>query len=266
MARQWLEQFGQPLRAAQIADATRQPRSLRYQASSPELEIAAAADWAARQLRTDAAFRAWILVRDLNTRRAQVVDALDAVLAPDRFGLREAGGLAPYAVAGGTPLADYAPVRAALQLPMAASGLVSFQRFGELLRTPDWHASISEAAIAARLELALRSCAPAEAELTAWLARAEEAARAEGMSLPAALQRLQTAVRLLQSLRGAQFFSAWVPIWMAAIEAGPWIARSQWSSVEFQAAERFREQRLRPAWRRMPSSACSRQQRRLSAY
>lgn len=241
-ARRWLTQYGQPLRAAELAGAdSRESRRLRYPAASAEHELAAAADWAARQLRNNDEFRAWILVRDLGARRAQVVDAFDAVLAPSRFGLREDGGLAPYAVAGGTPLADYAPVRVALQLLTATSGSVSFQRFGELLRTPDLHTSLLEAALAARLELALRSCAPAEAELTAWLARSEEAARAEGISPPAALLRLQTAARLLQSLRGAQSFSAWVPIWMAAIEAVPWIARSQWSSVEFQAAERFRE-------------------------
>jgi ATP-dependent helicase/nuclease subunit B len=245
VALRWLSQFGRPLRAAQIAGAdsieSQEPRTLRHQASSPELEIAAAADWAARRLGSDDEFRAWILVRDLSLRRAEVVDAFDAALAPSRFDLREQGGLAPYAVAGGTPLADYAPVRRALQLLTATVGLVSFQRFSELLRTTDLHASLAEAASAAHLEIVLRSRAPAEAELNAWLERAGEAAHAEAMSPPPALQRLQTAARQLQSLRGAQSFSAWVPIWMAAIEAAPWIQRSQWTSVEFQAAERFRE-------------------------
>ena len=66
-----------------------------------------------RQSAGDAEFRAWICVPDLAARRAELVDAFDAALAPQRFALaasRPAG--APYAVAGGTPLADYAPVRA----------------------------------------------------------------------------------------------------------------------------------------------------------
>jgi ATP-dependent helicase/nuclease subunit B len=242
VARRWLTRYGQALAAEKIpADAAHATGSLRFKAASPELEIAAAADWAARNLRGGDGFRAWILVRDLNRRRAEVVDAFDAALAPGRFALREDRGLAPYAVAGGTPLADYAPVRIALLLLSSSVGAVSFQQFSQLLRTPDLHLSIQEAAVAARLELALRSRSANEADLMIWLTLADDTARSEGLSPPGALQRLQTALRQLQSLRGAHPFSTWVPHMVAAIEAAPWVQRSQWSSVEFQAAERFRE-------------------------
>ena len=59
--------------------------------------------------------------------------------------------------------------------------------------------------------------------------------------IPGAVPRLSQALELLQATRATQAFSTWVPLWVAAIEAGPWIQRSHWSSVEFQAAERFRE-------------------------
>ena len=65
----------------------------------------------------DESFRAWICIPDLSARRSEVVDALDAVVAPRRFGVRGEGGAAPYAVAGGTPLADYAPVRGGFGVP-----------------------------------------------------------------------------------------------------------------------------------------------------
>src|SRR5258708_5892244 len=93
------------------------------------------ADWA-RGKSAEEGFRAWICVPDLNRRRAEVVDAFDAALAPQRFALRGGSVAAPYAVAGGTPLADYAPVRAALELLAASVGTVTFVQFSALLRAP----------------------------------------------------------------------------------------------------------------------------------
>ena len=242
VARRWLARHGQAMPAeAMPAEDLFGSHTWRYQAASPEIEIAAAAEWAARRLRSNAAFRAWILVRDLNRRRAEVVDAFDAVLVPGRFALREDRTPAPYAVAGGTPLADYAPVRIALLLLASSAGVIDFQGFSQMLRAPELHASVDEAARAARLELALRRRSPSEADLAAWLALAEEVARAEELAPIGALQRLKTALRQLLALRGAQPFSTWVPAWIAALEVAPWFRRAHWSSVEYQAGERFRE-------------------------
>jgi probable DNA repair protein len=138
-------------------------------------------------------------------------------------------------------LADYAPVRIALLLLASSAGVIEFQDFSQLLRAPQLHLSVDEAAHAARLELALRRRAPSEADLAAWLNLAEEVARAEEFGPIGALQRLQTAQRQLLALRGAHPFSTWVPTWIAALEVAPWVQRARWSSVEYQAAERFRE-------------------------
>ena len=241
MARHWLNGLGPPLSPEAVQSVAAAARCSRFVAASPQLEFAACAAWAGEQLRTVAGFRAWIHVRDLNRRRTEVVDAFDAALMPQRFALREDRTPAPYAVAGGTPLSDYAPVRAALRLLDASTGVISFQEFSELLRMPELHVSIDEAVLAARLESALRSRAPSEATLAAWLALASDAARAIEKPIPGAVPRLSQALELLHTTRATQFFSTWVPLWVTAIEAGPWIQRSHWSSVEFQAAERFRE-------------------------
>jgi ATP-dependent helicase/nuclease subunit B len=242
VARRWLASYGKAMPAEVMpAGDLFGSHSWRYQAASPEIEIAAAAEWAARRLRSNAAYRAWILVRDLNRRRAEVVDAFDAVLVPGRFALREDRTPAPYAVAGGTPLADYAPVRIALLLLASSAGVIDFQDFSQLLRAPELHLSVDEAARAARLELALRRRSPSEADLAAWLALAEDVARSEELGPIGALQRLLTALRQLVGLRGAHPFSTWVPAWIAALEVAPWIQRAHWSSVEYQAGERFRE-------------------------
>jgi ATP-dependent helicase/nuclease subunit B len=242
LARQWLARHGAPLRPVELRNAAASgPHILKFEAASPDLELAAAAGWAALNVGAHEGFRAWVHVRDLNRRRTEVIDAFDAALIPGRFVLREDRAAVPYAVAGGTPLADYAPVRAALQLLDASVAVMSFQNFSELLRSPDMHLSVAESVVAARLELVLRERAPSQADLATWLDLAEDCARAIELVSIGAVQRLRQSLQQLQPARDARSFSIWVPVWMAAIEAAPWNFRSRWSSTEFQAAERFRE-------------------------
>ena len=234
-ARRWLEQHGRVLPPQHQI-----PGLSIVRAPSPAAELAAIADWARGKLAEDG-FRAWICVPDLNRRRAEVVDAFDAALAPQRFALR--GGLraAPYAVAGGTPLADYAPVRAALELLAASVGTVAFVQFSALLRAPELQDSDSEAGSAARLDVALRRRASNDADFAGWLDLADRVARGEQMAPAAAVQRLRSAHHVLSQLQGARLFSEWVAVWMGALQVGPWAFSRRWSSIEYQAAERFRE-------------------------
>jgi ATP-dependent helicase/nuclease subunit B len=235
-ARRWLEQHGRVLPPQhQVQAGLSVVRAL-----SPAAELAAIADWARGKLAEDG-FRAWICVPDLNRRRAEVVDAFDAALAPQRFALR--GGLraAPYAVAGGTPLADYAPVRAALELLAASVGTVAFVQFSALLRAPELQASDSEAGSAARLDVALRRRASNDADFAGWLDLADRVATASQMAPVAAVQRLRAAHQVLSQLQGARLFSEWVAVWMGALQIGPWAFSRRWSSIEYQAAEAFRE-------------------------
>jgi ATP-dependent helicase/nuclease subunit B len=236
VARQWLEGHGRALMPPMAASGS----ALRLHSTSPAEELAAIGDWAAAKLRSEARFRAWISVPDLSLRRAEIVDALDAALSPRRFALSGESDAAPYAVAGGTPLADFAPVHAALEMLTASIDVVPFERFSALLRSPELHASAAEAGSAARLDLQLRRAGPHEAHLAAWLALSERIATAHGIEA-AWLQRLQGALRALEELRGSQSISRWVGAWIAALERGPWALRHRWSSAEYQAAERFRE-------------------------
>jgi probable DNA repair protein len=227
-------------------------------AGSPAAELAAMAEWAAEHLRQSPDFRAWICIPDLHLRRGEVADAFDAVLAPQRFSLTSAEVPAPYAMAGGTPLADYPPVRTALAALAATSGLISFEAFSDLLRMPQLHFAASDAAAAALVDVELRSRGPSDASLADWLSLAEKLAaprfaapkpvqrQADLFSDPpavnlSALTYLRAFLTILDSARGAQLLSQWVTLWIAAFEAGPWVLRQRWSSPEFQAAERFRE-------------------------
>ena len=235
-ARRWLERHGRALPPQRQV----QGESSIVRAPSPAAELAGIADWARGKL-AEEGFRAWICIPDLNRRRAEVVDAFDAALAPQRFALRGDSREAPYAVAGGTPLADYAPVRAALELLAASVGSVSFVQFSALLRAPELQDSDSDAGSAARLDVALRRRASNDADFAGWLDLADRVARAEQMAPAAAVQRLQAAHLMLSQLQGARLFSEWVAVWMGALQVGPWAFSRRWSSIEYQAAERFRE-------------------------
>jgi ATP-dependent helicase/nuclease subunit B len=235
-ARRWLEQHARLLPPQQ--QQVRAESSIVW-ASSPAAELAAMADWA--RVKAEQGLRAWICVPDLNRRRAEVVDAFDAALAPQRYALRSAADAAPYALAGGTPLADYAPVRAALALLAASLGQVSFAQFSTLLRAPELQDSDSDASSAARLDVALRRRASNDADLPSWLDLAERVARSEHIAPAAALQRLRAAHQVLAELHGSRLLSEWVAVWMEALKSGPWSNQGRWSSIEYQAAERFRE-------------------------
>jgi probable DNA repair protein len=236
MARQWLSRHGPALPPTLSTSRA----ANRLHAASPAAELAAIAEWALVNLRNQERFRAWVCVPDLNRRRAEVVDAFDAALAPQRFTLSENSRTAPYAVAGGTPLAEFAPVRAALETLAASEGGVPFERFSTLLRAPELQESAAEAGAAALLDVRLRSRGPSEADLATWLEMGERIAAAEGIAPVAALRRLDGARRALD-VRGNHPISRWVTVWITALELGPWALRRGWSSAEYQAAERFRE-------------------------
>ena len=256
VVRRWLENNAVVMLLPARAAAPVPPRVV--SAASPAAELAAMAEWAAGHLRASTDFRAWICIPDLNLRRAEVADAFDAVLAPQRFSLRAAEVPAPYAVAGGTPLADYPPVRTALAALTATTGMVSFEAFSDLLRMPQMHFAATDAGAAALLDVELRSRGPSEASLADWLLLAERFAalrfaapkpvrgqadlfsEAPAVTL-SALMYLRAFLTTLDSAHGARVMSQWVTLWIAAFEAGPWVLRQRWSSTEFQAAERFRE-------------------------
>jgi ATP-dependent helicase/nuclease subunit B len=236
MARRWLSQNGRVLAAQETATQTLS----RLHAPSAGAELSAIADWSRANLNADASFRAWICIPDLSRRRAEVIDAFDAALAPRRFELY-GDVAAPYAVAGGTPLADFAPVHNALDTLNACTGLLPFVNFSALLRAPQLQASPADASAAALLDVELRARAPSHADLESWLRLADRVALGRKLGAVTAVRRLQATQRVLAESRGSHRFSEWVCIWIAALEAGPWAERGRWSSTEFQAAERFRE-------------------------
>ncbi|MGO9623852.1 MAG: PD-(D/E)XK nuclease family protein [Steroidobacteraceae bacterium] len=239
MARRWLERHARGLvRPAQAPAAV---ACALFDAPDPDTELAAIADWARSGLQSDPGFRAWVCVPDLRARRAEALDAFDAALAPQRFCLPGTAGVAAYALAGGAPLADYPSVRIALETLNLARGIVPFERYSALLRAPEYQASSADASRSALLDVGLRTRAPSDLPLAAWLALSDRVARELAMEPVDALVRLRAVTQTLDRSHGTHPLSRWVPLWIAAFESGPWGYRHRWSSGEYQAAERLRE-------------------------
>ena len=244
VARRWLERGGAAIMPESAVPATARggeaPAARLLCAASADAELAAAADWARRRLESEPDFRAWICIPDLSSRRVQASDALDAALAPRRFGLAPAEAPPPYAIAGGIPLAQFPSVRAALQVLELAVGIVPFSRFSAALRSPELQHTAADARESAALDVALRSRAPSESSLTDWLTLCDSLPR-EVAPRAAAVARLRAAQAALGQVRDAQPLSRWVAVWVQAFECAPWAASHRWSSGEYQAAERLRE-------------------------
>jgi probable DNA repair protein len=237
VARSWLARHGTRLAPCE-AGAT-QP--LRLHAGSPAGELAGVADWARGRLATDPDFRAWVCVPDLSSRRSEIIDAFDAALAAHRYALGGDRGGAPYAVAGGTPLAQYASVGIALECLEAGAAMLPFVRFSALMRSPYLQASDAEESAAAVLDAALRERAPGEAGMRFWLDLADATARDLELIPAASVRRLRAVAAELAAPRGARRFSDWLSVWTQALQQGPWALQARWSSVEYQAVQRLRE-------------------------
>jgi probable DNA repair protein len=233
----WLTARGRMLRPLRAA-----ARGLSWvHSKSPDEELAQIAEWARSSLESFADFHAWICIPDLTARRSEVIDAFDAVLAPQRFALESAPRAASYAVAGGTPLADYPSVQTALSLLQASLGNLTFVDFSRLLRADELQADSADALKAAALDLELRRRGPPTATLSAWLNLCDELSQRRKLEPCAAAQRLRVAVEPLLNARGSRRMSEWATLWTQAFESGPWRDSGRFSSFEFQAVQRLRE-------------------------
>ncbi len=238
IARQWLQSQA----SAPIAAPAVPRRSARLcRAPAPSAELAGAAAWARERLAQDPDFRGWICIPDLPSRRGEAADAFDAELAPQRLRLRGAEGVAAYALAGGTPLAGFPHVAAALELVELSIGPVEFPRFSALLRSPGLQGSAADAAAAALLDVQVREAAPDELRLGAWIGLATHCSERAERPPCTALRRLAAALEFLDAARGAAPMSRWAAQWMRAFERAPWADRGGWTSAEFQSVERFGE-------------------------
>ena len=237
---QWLKRHGRMLRRAGFNSRGCMPAAQR---ASPAAELAAIADWARSNLRADRRFRAWICVPDLESapRGSRLMHSMQhwrrSALPCRKFGCcalcrcrRHAARRVCTGACG------------ALELLAASVDAVSFDRFSALLRAPELQAGGAELAAAALLDVQLRKRGPSEADVATWLTLAERIAAARGhRSRRRSAAAAQRAARARRAARQSTDEPLGGRVDRCVLRSGPWSQRHRWSSLEFQAAERFRE-------------------------
>lgn len=210
-------------------------RVCRFAAADPDHELLAAAEWARARVASDASATCAIIVPDLKGRRASVRAVLERVLDPGSLLPTTPERLPLFAMIGGEPLMDFAIAKAALGVLALGDHVLSWSAAGSLLRSPYLPGWQEEAAARAQLDRRLRRLGQVQWERQA-LARL---ARDGACPLFAAMiDRVMVALDLGRSRRPMH---EWVERLGATLKAAGWPEGRTLSSVEHQAARRFRD-------------------------
>ena len=203
--------------------------------ADPADELRCAARWCKEQLVRNPQARLLVVDTRLRLRRAHAVQAFEHELHGSN--LLGMPGEALYGIEGGQPLADYALVRAALDLLQLSGGALEFQQLAALLRSP--YIGCGTPAQRANLELTLRERNVTEADL----ARLCDLARGQRSGGGAAL--VETLLSIAPSWAGESarhdHGAGWAREFAARLEAGGWPGEGSLGSEELQQCERLRE-------------------------
>lgn len=208
---------------------------------SPRQELEHAARWARQRLEAggDGAPRIGVVVPQLGQNRAEVVRLFSRVLGEPAHRADVAAPL--FNVSLGVPLASFPVVDAALDLIELAGAPLAFERVSRLLRSPFLAGAESERDARARLDVALRTIAPAALSLHRLRALLPEAvARRGAPSCPhllACLDRMSAAATEEARAPAHQ----WARRFTACLDAAGFPGDRVPDSAEFQALARWRE-------------------------
>ncbi len=211
------------------------PRWQSVGCADPADELRCAARWCREQLARNPEARLLVVDTRLRLRRAQAVQAFEHEL----HGSEVLGpvGEVLYGIEGGQPLADYALVRAALDVLQLSGGALEFPQLASLLRSP--YIGCGTPSQRAVLELALREHNIAEADL-ARLSELAAALRAgEGGALADTLRGIAQA--WTGDTGRTDHGVGWARDFAARLEAGGWPGEQALGSEELQQCERLRD-------------------------
>ena len=245
--KQILVQRGVPVCEWLFADSTPETLSVRMLAD-PESERRTVAHWAATQLARNPAARLGIVTPNLGSARDGLETVLDDILHPALLRPSRAEAPRSYNFSLGKPLLQQALVAVALDVIefAAGSGEVDQNRIGELLRSPCWSASVSEADARAQLEAAMRERLNATTTLARvlsfaqWFAKAAEERSAA--RLPALLAHLAAIESTRREWKKKALPSQWAEGFRSFLRHAGWPGERSLSSHEFQAREAFVEE------------------------
>ena len=210
-------------------------RCVKFAANDSTAELLAAARWARSRLSAKGDARLAIIVPDLAERRAAVRATFDYILDPGGLLPTTAERLPLYAMIGGDLLTEFAVVDAALKLLAVGDGTLGWTVAGELLRSPYLEGWVEEADARARLDRRLRRLGRVEWASADVIRLAREAG---------CVRLADSFARIVDELgerRARRRAGAWTGRIGAALRTAGWTTGRPLSSVEHQAARRFRE-------------------------
>ena len=205
-------------------------------------EIAAAAEWARRELEAGIG-RIGIVIPELAARRVQVLRIFDDVFLPQLMLAADAAGVRPYNVSLGLPLSDYPAVAAALRILDLGCGQMPCEEMGGLLRSPFLGDAGEERVRRALLDVACRTGEPlVNTADVVWLALQKDRAGApRPHSAPKLALRLKTLQALLRGFPSLQSASAWAEGFAKVLRTMGWPGDRTPDSAEYQQTEAWRE-------------------------
>jgi ATP-dependent helicase/nuclease subunit B len=226
-------------RVEQLAALDRPAHALVRSLPGVRDEIRAAARWARAVLERNPDASIGVVVPGLSRLRADLLRIFEEVLAPDALAAGTARAL-PFNISLGLPLSEWPVVRAALLLLELASGRLSLDAAGWLLRSPFLGEAESERYARALLDARLRRLGEPFVDLAALSWEAGQEGRRDACGLLAS--RLEAMRRQVRDVRNERLSpSAWGPVLQAVLAAAGWPAQRPLDSAEYQSAAKWRE-------------------------
>ena len=215
---------------------------VRYEFPGPLEELAAAAQWARKQLEAGAT-RIGIVVPELGTMRPQVVRIFDDTFVPGAVLPGFTNATRPYNLSLGQPLSQYPVVHTALQILELGKGELPCEETGSLLRSPFLGGATEERQQRSLLDVACRQAEPL-VRVNGLLRLAQDQDRDGGRrahSAPMLAARLKSWRALLDSFPKKQLPSVWAEGFARELLALGWPGDRPLDSDEYQTVETWRE-------------------------
>ncbi len=213
--------------------------ALRCPAADPEQELVLACTWARRALLEEPARRLAIVVPDLQNRRAEVVHLLDKLLEPSALLPGGRPERRVWNLSLGRPLAEQAPVRAALDLLALAQGPLALERVESLVCSPWIAGSDEERFRRAQLVRRLRETGRPAFRLEELIRHASPGGEPRPWHCPVLAGALSRLRKLLRERPRSRSPAGWVDHFVRWLEAAGWMGRDL-DSHHYQVLERWR--------------------------
>ncbi len=219
-----------------------QPRVISYPDAAAE--ALAAALWAQATLDRNPRAQLGIVVPNLSGQRSLILDTLEDILAPGDLNAARAETPKPFNVSLGLPLAQAALVSTAFALLdiLSRAHEVSQTRISQILRSPYWSDSATEADSRAHLEAQLRKSVAPKAPLKRFVGILLNRAQETGFPHQTLVLHVNAWRAQAERLKGHKMPSVWSQVLLEALKASGWTTGRPLSSHEYQTRQAFCEE------------------------